>query len=362
MNKFINNSNVKIIYERLLDNYPVSDNFLTIIVKIMKEVWEKNQSKIFNENIDIDDILDDLMELTYNLSVKYIENKKKITLKKQIKKEPEPDIDNALRLPDMNVRKTYTFHIDSRFRNVKDWRYPNRYRFNFISNGMKDNIRSLINQGFKLTNIIEIKLLSATFNSFELIQITSAEDPYIFIDLDEINGDTYTSYPNGKNVFGRMRNVETRTIANRYIQLDTSSCIKIYNDEQPFDSMSNITINLLNLGGDLFNFGNDGIPIISGVGNPAVITTCEDHGLIDGDRVYITEFNGSNNDTDVNRLIGHIVSNTTSNTFEIDVDLTEEGSGGYVIIAKLQHSLTFCFTIVPSVIANLYGKKLVPLS
>jgi len=354
MNIFINNDNVKKIYEDLLDNYPINNKILPIIVKLMKEVWNRNKDYIYSNNYEIEDILDSLMSLSYKLCIKYLENKKN----KPIIKEEEP----IIQLPDMSVTKTYTFHIDSRNRNIKDWKYPNRYRFNFVSNGLDNDSRSLINEAFKLTNIIEIKLLSATFNSFELLQTNTEENPYIFIDLDEINGDTYTSVPNGHRVFGRMRNVETRTIANRYIQLDTESCIKQYNHDQPLDSMATITINLLNLGGELFNFGNDGISIISGIGNPAVITTDGAHGLNDGDRVYINEFSCSDNDTEVNNPIGFIVSNTTPNTFEIDVNLSVQGTGGYVVIGKLQHSLTFCFTIVPSVIANIRGKKLVPLN
>lgn len=275
--------------------------------------------------------------------------------------DPPFDSSNNLKLtyPRSNSIKEYIIHVDSRNRDVNDYPLPNRYRFKFGTQNDPDQARGVINNidNFQLRNIVQIKLLRTTFTNFSLFLAPNAEFPYLFIDLDEIEGNTYTSVPEGRRVFGRLQNTEPRSTVNRFVDLDPTGCNKEYNIRQPKDNLPSLTINLLNLAGEPADFGEDGIPILTGSAtSPTVITTSIPHTLTTGERVYISDFIGSSDDQAVNTGTGHIVNVLTPTTFEIPVNLTVAGSGGYVLIGFKQHSLTFSVSIMPEALINKYEK------
>ena len=115
--------------------------------------------------------------------------------------------------------KTYFVAIDSRNRNVRDWKLPNRYRFEFVAIDSELTSRSQVYDLIKLTNIIEVRLLTATFSNFSLLVSPAAEDPYLFMNIDEIEGGTHPSFPFGFRVFGQLENVENRTILKPFLLL-----------------------------------------------------------------------------------------------------------------------------------------------
>lgn len=245
--------------------------------------------------------------------------------------------------PVSDATKTYIIHTDSRNRNVHDWPLPNRYRFDFVAIDDPAYERSLIRDLFKITNVLEVRLLTATFNNFELLVDPVVEDPYLFIDLDEIEGNTHPSTVNGHRVFGRLQNVEARTVLNRYIRLDTTGCVRSYNIRQTLDSLSSLTVNLLDLTGQPFDFGPDGLTISASVGNPTTITTLTPLEISTGDRVYIIGFdNGIQiENTNMNNPRGHIATVLNPLQFTIPVEVTVASEGAIVLVAFRQHSLTF---------------------
>lgn len=266
-------------------------------------------------------------------------------------------------LPEDQGLKEYIIHVDSRNRDVGTWTLPNRYRFNFSGTQSNGEGRSIINNIFnkKLTNVVQVKLLRCTFTNVSLIVGASDELPYLLIDIDELEGNTYTSIPSFKRVFGRLQNTQQRSVINRYIALDTTGCVKQYQIRQSKDSLGALTINLLNPAGELVDFGIDGARIVSGsVAASTVITTATDHGVTTGDRVYINNFEGSDNDSEVNNLNGHIATVLTPTTFTIPVTLGVAGSGGFVLIGFKQHSFTFSIKIIPDQLATKFPKVPVP--
>lgn len=276
------------------------------------------------------------------------------------------DEENNIKLdfPVSDATKTYFIHTDSRNRNVHDWPLPNRYRFDFVALDDPNYSRSLVSDLIKLTNIFEVRLLTATFSNFSLLIDPATEDPYLFIDVDEIEGNNYPTFVDGHRVFGRLQNVESRTILNRFVRLDTIGCFRNYNVKAPLDSLASLTINLLDLTGQPFDFGPDGLPVVSATAaSPTEITTSSPHDLLTGDRVYIVQGfdNGVLLETEeVLDPRGHIVTVTSPTEFEIPVTLTQVGSGGFIIVAKRQHSLTWSIRAIPEVLANRFPRGLPP--
>ncbi len=262
--------------------------------------------------------------------------------------------------------KTYFVATDSRNRNVKDWKLPNRYRFEFVAIDSELTSRSQVYDLIKLTNIIEVRLLSATFSNFSLLVSPAAEDPYLFMDIDEIEGNTYPSFVNGHKVFGQLENVENRTALNRFVGLTTTSCVRVYNIRQTKSSLSSLTINLLDLTGQFFDFGPDGFSVLSATAAaPTELTVSEPHDLLDGDRVYIVQGFSNGNELETAEVTdprGQIVTVTGATTFTIPVTLTAVGSGGFVIVAKRQHNLVFAIKQLSERDAHEYPKQPPPIN
>jgi len=262
--------------------------------------------------------------------------------------------------------KTYFISIDSRNRNVRNWKLPNRYRFEFVAIDSELTSRSQVYDLIKLTNIIEVRLLTATFSNFSLLVSPASEDPYIFMDLDEVEGNTHASFPFGFRVFGQLENVESRTTLNRYVGLGTTSCVRVYNIRQTKASLSSLTINLLDLTGQPFDFGPDGFNVTNATAaSPTELTVSEPHDLINGDRVYIVQGfdNGNELETDeVNNPRGQIITVTGATTFTIPVALTAVGSGGFVIVAKRQHNFVFAVKQLSERDAYEYPKQPIPIN
>lgn len=272
------------------------------------------------------------------------------------------DEENNLKLdyPVGDSTKTYFIHTDTRNRNVRQWKSSNRYRFDFVAIDDSEYSRSLVYDLIKLKNIIEIKLISSTFSNFSLLTEQNQEAPYLFIDLDEIEGNNYPTFQYGHRVFGRLQNVESRTVLNRFVNLETSGCIRNYSIRQPLDSLASLTINLLDLAGNPFNFGPDGLSITdASLNDPTEITLNMDHDIVSGDRVYITGFvNCIKKEREaINNPSGHIVTVTSPTQFTIPVLITESGVGGFVLVAKRQHSFLWSIKTIPDVLINKFPKQ-----
>lgn len=251
-------------------------------------------------------------------------------------------------------------HIDSRNRDVAVYRSPSRYRIQLANQGGITKVIGIMNDTIikDLRNIFEIKVTRAQIPRINNEDIDVTDPEYIFLNLDEIkNPDFRTSFPNGFRVFGLLGNFYDKLNVRSFYTMGVENCLKQYDITQPLDSLANLTINLLNYNGELFDFGPDGLLITSiAPAASAVITTDIPHQLATNNRVYFRGITGTDVDAMLNRTAGFLVTVTGANTFTVPVTVTIGSNGGYVIVGKRQNNFTFVLKILaPEVAAETIG-------
>lgn len=240
-------------------------------------------------------------------------------------------------------------HIDSRYRDVKIWKNPSRYRFSI--NGVSDQLRGIINSTYiqEVRNIIEFKLVDAMIGNINNPEIPEITDiPYLYMNIDEIEGDFHTSFLNGFRVFGKMSNIIATNQIRSFTPLTVDKCVKIYDTYRAKDSLPTITINILDPSGELFDFGPDALDIISITpANPTEITTSVPHDLITDNTIYLVDVTGTDVDVELNRIQGYVITVTGVTTFTIPVNVGIAGVTGIVIVGKRQNNFLFSLKMLP---------------
>lgn len=262
--------------------------------------------------------------------------------------------DNVLVTTDGKTRELF-IHIDSRYRDVKQWKNPSRYRFSI--NGVNEQLRGIINAITirQVRNLIEVRLVDAMVGNINNpVNPAFTETPYLYLNIDEIDGDTYTTFLNGYRVFGKMSNIIATNQIRSFTPLAVDRCVKIYETYEAKDSLPNMTINILDPSGELYDFGPDALDIVSiSAANPTEITTSVDHLLATDNTVYLVDVSGTDADSTLNRIEGFDVTVTGATTFTVPVEVTVASSGGYVLIGKRQNNFLFSIKMLPQEVSQI---------
>jgi len=265
-----------------------------------------------------------------------------------------------------NYREFYV-HIDSRDRDVFAFPSASRYSIDLLAAaGKASGFVSDLEQR-QVRDVVEVSLVEAILPNIFITSLPNYKQPYIFMDIDEFDGELYATSIAGKRLFGKLR-FELTSLpvpAITFVNMKCESCIRKWwykdprdeyqNNQTPFPKLDKMTINLLDYNGELFNFGQDSFSItnVASVGTKTQITTATSHNLTTNDLIYLKNiFNPPaplgdgliNND--LTRSQGFLVDAVISGTvFSIDFNSSSLGpftlDTATVLKAALQHSLTF---------------------
>lgn len=263
--------------------------------------------------------------------------------------DPNISITNIPKEVDEKIQEL-VISFDSRLRNVFVSPRSTSYRFGLRQN-LNNNrgwIRGLENG---LNNVIKIQLMSVTVPNILRNTTSQFYEPYLYIDFEEINGNLRTPLDDPSRVFSKIDYVDNDVIQNTtHMTLNPVNCCKEYPKNNPLNNLNKFTVNFYNFDGELFDFGEDAPRLINvTLGNPTEFQTQFQHGIDNGERVYITGYeSGTQIDNTINRTKGFIVTVNSDDTFEIPVDTTgttPPTALGNAIIAKFQNNYTVKFTL-----------------
>lgn len=264
--------------------------------------------------------------------------------------------------------REFFINIDSRDRNVFANPNVNRYTIDLlVGAGRSSGYVSDIDQR-QVKDVVEIRLVKAIMPNIFINSLPNYQQPYLYIDIDEIPGEMYTSSVLGRSIFGKidfdLGSLPIPTIS--FVNMVTDQCVRKWwykdprqeyqNNQTPLAKLDKMTINLLDYDGNPFNFGEDSLDIISvtPVGVKTRLQTPTPHNLATNDLIYLKNiFNpdppvgdGQLN-TDINRAAGYLVDAVISAT-ELDINLNISTIAlpfqldtAKLLKGNLQHSLTF---------------------
>jgi hypothetical protein len=219
----------------------------------------------------------------------------------------------------------------------------------------------------QVKDVVEVSLVGATMPNVFKNSLPTYQTPYLYIDIDEFPGEMYTSSVLGKRIFGKMEFIidsQSGSTNISYVNMNTTNCVRKWwykdprqeyqNNQTPLAKLDKITINLLDYDGNLYNFGEDSLNIISvtSVGTKTRVETPTPHNLATNDLIYLKNiFNpippigdGQLNTT-LNRASGFLVDSVISSTeFDLNTATTAQPfvlDTAKLLKANLQHSLTF---------------------
>jgi len=244
------------------------------------------------------------------------------------------------------IVQEYVIALDSRLRDILISPNSNSYRMSLTQLLGKEfgYVRELRNG---ISNIISIELLQATIPNIIRDSTLQFYEPYVYLDIGEIQGNVRTTIDNPSKVFAQLYYINSDTIRDTpHLTLTPANAVKTYQHNNPLNTLSNITITFYNFDGEVFDFGNDA-PKIASV-TPGVTTTfqtVDPHGVGTSDRVYIRGLQTGVTvfDKELNRAKGWIIAVNSLNTFEIQYDTTGmpvPAAFGNILIAKLQNNVT----------------------
>jgi hypothetical protein len=258
----------------------------------------------------------------------------------------DANVSFATNINDVRMVQEVVIPLDSRLRDILISPNSNSYRMSLTQLLGKEFgfVRELKNG---INNIISIELLQVTIPNIIRDSTLQFYEPYVYLDIGEIQGNVRTSIDNPSKVFAQLYYINSDTIRDTpHLTLTPANAVKTYQENNPLNSLSNITITFYNFDGEVFDFGNDA-PKIASV-TPGVTTTfqtVDPHGVSTSDRVYIRGLQTGISifDKDLNQAKGWIIAVNSLNTFEIQYNTTgmpTPAAFGNILIAKLQNNVT----------------------
>jgi hypothetical protein len=377
MDKFTSKENIIMMYNLIHEKYNIDNSFINEIKIHIIEIYDNK--KYSNLNLtDLNNLLynrclsnlkreklighvkDEVKNITVNTDLSYnqhqineqtINNKLldaidalTLTVSDLQYKISNLQTSNSLNALSENQTEDYFIHLDSRNRDVAQYRDANYYKISFTTSAT--STRGVIYNMPSLHSITSIELLDGNIPNFARYAGNNYIEPYLMLNIEEFRGDMYSTVNTGIDIFGKIYFDNSIHPDATYLNLIPNGSIKDFlsNKKTALTTLNGMTIKFLNYDGSLFDFSSYA-PQISGVsttGTPTTITTSISHNLQTGDRIYLQYFSTSNNDVFANRTEGHIATVTGATTFTIPVNITSVTTpSGYVIAAKYQNNLTF---------------------
>lgn len=265
-----------------------------------------------------------------------------------------------------NYREFY-LHIDSRDRDVFSYPTANKYTIKLLPGIAQSGFVSNLDQR-QVKDVVEVRLIDAIIpNIFASSRaLPTYKQSYLFMAIDEFDGESYSTSRSGKRMFGKLRfSLSSLPIPQiSFVNMECEGCVRKWwykdprgeyqNNQTPYPKLDTLSINLLDYDGQPFNFGTDTLSIVSVTyGITTTIETAQPHGLATNDLIYLRNiFNpvaplgdGMIN-TNMTVSSGFSVDAIVSATeFTIAIDTSALGpfqlDTAMVVKANLQHSLTF---------------------
>ncbi len=257
------------------------------------------------------------------------------------------------------IFKDHYVTVDSLDRDINLWNYSNNYQIKFAPDSSQS--KSYIPITFK--NVYSIELVSAILPyAAKKIPNTSVscnilQEPYIIISIDEIEGPYYGTNLTNNQAFAKL--IHDGYFSTEYVQFKVNGEKKEY--PNLLGSIDKFTFKFFNNKGQIYDFGKDYIEIDTS----AYTSTSEGYGIIEitlkdtfnldvGDSIYIYDHTFETSDATpvdkqdlFNDVKHHLIEVDSANKI-IKIGIEDissgSGSGGYIIIKKLQNNLTFKIT------------------
>lgn len=272
-----------------------------------------------NDNFDIQEYLkDEINESSKKISnYENFHNKESFTNLSEMKNSDIIDLTKILNrdslLRDSNIL------IDSRYQNLAN-SDRSKISFNIIS-GIKNKSAGsgIISSSSNIKDIVELEIFP-----FSIPYITDADNYYkkITLSILELSASSIEAYEDSQFhfMFKTERNLNL---------LDLTPINNIFRFHKPIRKLSEFT---LRFGSPLspIQFDKDRLftKFIDYNSNPALIEFKEDHNLLSGDIIYITDFTSNEPAKDLviinelNSTKGHTCSRISNTTISINIDLT----------------------------------------
>lgn len=413
-NEFFDNNNIAGILEKIQDNVDdliIDKPFVHEVLELMKCIhksrpnWqmnlaELNTSTVQNvvKNLQCGDKISSYTEQdvtqiqpsidakppNYLYDVKYVPKQSFPTFSEIQQKLPMTDTAIATSILQQDklspttlyqtAKQTHNYReffvtIDSRDRDVFANPRANRYSMDLlVGSGKTSGFISDIDQR-QVKDVVEVNLVSAIMPNVFKTVLPSYQQSYLYMDIDEFPGEMYTSSVLGKRIFGKLEfDIDSLPLSSSisFVNMVTNSCVRKWwykdprqeyqNNQTPLSKLDKMTINLLDYDGQLYDFGEDSLDVISvtSVGTKTRIETPTPHNLATNDLIYLKNIvnppppigDGQVN-TSLNRVRGFLVDAVISAT-EFDINLNTSTTAipfgldtAKMLKANLQHSLTF---------------------
>jgi hypothetical protein len=256
-----------------------------------------------------------------------------------------------------DLHNQYFIHINSLNRDPTSYTDPSNYKFT-LQQTQVGQTRGYVRNLPQLKNIITIELISCTVpNFYKNNSINGFATPFMYLKIDEIEGDVYSSFYDFRPFAKLEFRPEQTTTSSDFLLVDTENYkyVKVYSDSSAFSSLNSLTFTFVDQAGNNFDFGNDAIAITSiSAANPTVVTTSTAHGLQKGDLIFIVGHistgGTTTQQTTANQFLNsasgvQVNSVTSSTTFTISFN-NQAGGGatGMILIGRLQNDLTLRIT------------------
>jgi len=288
--------------------------------------------------------------------------------------------------------KTIIFTVDSRFRDIQQYKYSTNFKVKFGQSDKNIWRPYEIKELDKPSNIVLLQIIQATIpnlnkysNYIEMPYINRDpfiygiyiarvsneiyNDQYILLRLEEFENDLYASGPEKHNVFAKLAYDTNISIENDFVQPLITIGLKRWQSEQPLNNINSLTLNMTNWYGQPVYFGPDRIHItqiyqnIDGTLNfthtvnitEIPDTTNWNDGIESGDILIFSCFNTDDPSTDqalTNKMtIGkYQVNKIGEYSYNVpDVQCPAGGPftiDGYAIRDKMQVEFTFAMKII----------------